>query len=66
MYEIDGCPLKVLETTSLKDLLVDRECEVDIVILKDENVAILGFDEMAKNISINMAECTVNTVDQTE
>ena len=35
---------------------VDKEQLVDIAILKDENVAILGFDEMAKNIAINTAD----------
>ena len=35
---------------------VDKEQLVDIAILKDDNVAILGFDEMAKNIAINTAD----------
>ena len=34
----------------------DKEQLVDIAILKEENVAILGFDEMAKNIAINTAD----------
>ena len=35
---------------------VDKEQLVDIAISKDENVAILEFDEMAKNIAINTAD----------
>ena len=56
MIHSDGSPLTVLGKTKMMVKFVDKEQLVDIAILKDENVAILEFDEMAKNIAINTAD----------
>ena len=62
LYGVDGSPLRVLGKTTLKVLFVDEEHNVALIILRDENVAILGMDEMAKMcVKINTAEGTVST-----
>ena len=57
LYGVDGSPLTVLGKTKLLVKFVDEEQHVDIILLKDENVAILGMNEMAKmKITINTAD----------
>ena len=62
LHGVDGSPLTVLGKTKLLVKFVDEEQHVDIILLKDENVAILGMNEMAKmKITINTADGTVST-----
>ena len=62
LFGVDGSQLRVLGKARLKVLFVDEEFELEFVILKEKDVAIIGLIDMEKmKITIDAAEKEIRT-----
>ena len=62
LFGVDGTQLHVLGKARLKILFVDEEFEVDFVILKEKDIAIVGLEDMQRmKINIDAAERKIRT-----
>ena len=62
LFGVDGSQLHVLGKAQLKVLFIDEEFEIDFVILKEKDVAIVGLIDMERmKITIDAAEKEIRT-----
>ena len=62
LYGVDGSPLTVLGRISLDIIFIGEKHQIEVVILKEKNISIMGLDMMARlHIMIDTASQLINT-----